>query len=303
MLFFALPLVFSAKYQFFDQKAAESTSTTYVTASSSFDTTSSDSKPFDSSIISISSDSSVLNELDSFELVSDPQECTSELEENKNDSSYTEKSASISYVEKSNTSDDLNNTFDEINKLLAQSRVSNSPPSTQTPLKSLNSNPTKVVSKSETKLPVPIFKVPFKSNSSRKLPNLKNIVSPVGVYIRHGPQYCPLTNVPDRKVATKLFPTAIKENIPQQDDFVVPPVLYKPAKKQQVIDVATAKLPESIDRLVCPKTVIKHEGRIEGRPRHYQSTERRLMEPDLSINDTQFDQDVSIVTQKAPFQL
>lgn len=277
-----------------------------MTASSSFDTAPSGIEPLDSSIISISSDSSFQNELDSFELVSDPQECTSELEEIKNDSSYTEESASISYehyVEKSNTSDDLNNTFDEINKLLGQSRLSNSPPSTQTPLKSLNSNLTKIVSKSDSKLPVPIFKVPFKSISSKKLPNWKNIVSPVGVYIRHGPQYCPLTNVPDRKVATKLFPTAIKENIPEQNDFVVPPVLYKPAKKQQVIDVATAKLPESIDKLVCPKTVIKHERRIEGRPRHHQSMERRLMEPDLSINDTQFDQDVSIVTQKAPFQL
>lgn len=284
-----------------------------MTASTSFDTAPSevtDNETLDSSIITISSDSSAVS--DSFEQVSETdntQECTSW----QNEYSETEKSASISYechLDKSNTSDDLNNTFDEINKLLAQSQVGDSPSSTQTPVKCLNSN--KLVSKSDTKIPVLTvhnFKVPIKSTSSKKLPNLKNIVSPVGVYIRHTPQYRPLINVPDRKVATKLFPsnqTAVKENIPQQTkevDFVVPPVLYKPAKKQQVIDVATAKLPESIDKLVRPQTVIKHEGRIEGRPRHHQSMERRLMETDLSINDTQFDQDMSFVTQKAPFQL
>lgn len=279
-----------------------------MTASTSFDSAPSevaDNQPFESSIITVSSDSSEDNEFDIFEQVSETnntQESTSEQDE-------YEKSASISYEchsDKSDTSDDLNNTFDEINKLLAQSQVSNSP---QTPLKCLNSNTPKILSKSETKIPVPTFKVPAKSVSSKKLPNLKNIVSPVGVYIRHGPQYRPLTNVPDHKVAIKLFSPhhiGIKENLPQRNeevDFVIPPVLYKPAKNQKVIDVATVKLPDSIDKLVHPQTVIKHEGRIEGQPRHYQSIERRLMEPDLSLNDTQFDQDVSILTQKAPFQL
>lgn len=152
---------------------------------------------------------------------------------------------------------------------------------------------------------------PIKKTPSKILnPLLKNVVSPVGVYINHTPKYCPMIkNKPQSRTATKLCqpgPSSFKENIPVGLDMAIPSVIYKPAKTKFDTQEQEVNLPENIKKLISPQVVTKHERRIEADARK-QSVERRLLESELSIDVSQCDQDtlsdISILTHKQPFNL
>ncbi|CAH1127672.1 unnamed protein product [Ceutorhynchus assimilis] len=157
-----------------------------------------------------------------------------------------------------------------------------------------------------------IFKVPNKPirTPSKLNPALKNVVSPVGIYIKHSPKVCPMRNAPPpTKLKLPLYThtshaisSSHKENIPASEDFDMPTVIYKPARKQIATEVRQVNLPNSINKLVNPQVVTKHEARTDN---CNQSIERRLMESDYSINlslDTTAG-DVSILTHNQPFNL
>ncbi|XP_050308819.1 uncharacterized protein LOC126745136 [Anthonomus grandis grandis] len=161
----------------------------------------------------------------------------------------------------------------------------------------------------------PAFKVPAKPAKSPLRPNLKNIVSPVGIYIKHSPKYCPLIKVPANERLHKspsllpktLYPStasSLKENIPSQHfvNMEIPSVIYKPAKTRIETVVREVNLPDSIKKLVKPEVVTRHKMRINNKVD--ESIERRLMESDLSIDTSNVSDfgDVSVVTHKQPFR-
>jgi len=159
------------------------------------------------------------------------------------------------------------------------------------------------------------FKVPIKplkkiTTPNKPNPSLKNIVSPVGVYIKNSPQYCPMVkatktrNTPQSKTLKKCGAVAMKENIPSTSRMEIPldlpMVIYRPAKNQKTINDEGLKLPQNIKKLVASTTVIKHEERIKTADCN-ESIERRLMESDFSIDASC--NDISILTNKQPFKI
>ncbi|XP_066148190.1 uncharacterized protein [Euwallacea fornicatus] len=225
--------------------------------------------------------------------------------------------------EKKDSLDDLNNTFEEMNRLLGLMEKTGSKQehdkSKDAPQSALNKQlPIKQTSNFKSKLPqlkrqpqsTLAFKPPLSKPPKRLItpckttnPALRNIISPVGVYIKSGPKYCPMVKVPETKLKSEIkLVREQKENIPQDIasdlNCQIPSVIYTPAKYKLVTEVVDVKLPESIKKRVGGQVVTKHEQRVARRLD--QSIERRLMESDLSINES-VNQDVSILTQKQPF--
>ncbi|XP_066256001.1 uncharacterized protein [Euwallacea similis] len=225
--------------------------------------------------------------------------------------------------EKKDSLDDLNNTFEEMNRLLGlaeeagtvqehdKSKEASKPTlNKQQPIKQTPNFISKLPQLKRQPLPTSTFKPPSGKPPKRLVtpckttnPALKNIISPVGVYIKSGPKYCPMVKVPETKLKPEIkLIREQKENIPQDItsdlDCQIPSVIYTPAKYKLVTEVVDVKLPESIKKRVGGQVVTKHEQRVA--KRLDQSIERRLMESDLSINES-VNQDVSILTQKQPF--
>ncbi|KAL1509818.1 hypothetical protein ABEB36_004498 [Hypothenemus hampei] len=163
--------------------------------------------------------------------------------------------------------------------------------------------------KNSSKIPVSAlgtFKIPRSvQNTPQKFPkpHLKNIVSPVGVYIKNTPQYSQLikTTTQLKKIQPTFLHLARKENVAPQGD--IPMVVYKPAKSKIASVTQDVKLPKNIQKLISPRVVTKHEGRIELKSSDV-SIRRKLSDSNLTINDSLLSNpDTSILTHKQPFQL
>lgn len=143
--------------------------------------------------------------------------------------------------------------------------------------------------------------------------NNKNIVSPVGIYIKYSPK-TPLTtyvkpNECKKGVISHIpqSPKIIKTTKENRD--VLPPVVYQPAKNKLFTMQEQLILPASIDKMVKKSNVIKHEKRVKMVIQDEHSVQRKLnMETELtkaSISDSLLDennQDVSVLMSKQAFR-
>lgn len=147
--------------------------------------------------------------------------------------------------------------------------------------------------------------------------NTKNIVSPVGVYIKYSPRAPLIKHVKapheNLVVPHQVFKSPLhssKENKENHD--VIPPVVYKPARKKLYTVSENMYLPPSIERMVKPSYIINHEKRINAAGDKYDDVVRRVEgESELtrgSIGDSLLDQldetnqDVSILARRNAFQ-
>ncbi|KAJ8974170.1 hypothetical protein NQ317_004847 [Molorchus minor] len=110
--------------------------------------------------------------------------------------------------------------------------------------------------------------------------HLKNVVSPVALYIKNSPSFPLKQNVPQKEllkiVTSKIPKPAMKENLAE-----LPEVVYKPSTKQINSREKDIVLPPSIKRLnVKEPRITKHEGRI-----HQSASSKGLAGRKLLSND------------------
>ncbi|KAF7287795.1 hypothetical protein GWI33_003426 [Rhynchophorus ferrugineus] len=151
-----------------------------------------------------------------------------------------------------------------------------------------------------------IFKVPSKPLKTVLTPSkptsifLKNVVSPVSVYINNTPKYSPVVknSVTQRRLEKPNIPSAKKENIPSKSCNLdeIPAVIYKPSKTKHITNEKDIHLPGSIKKLIKDPTLTKHCQKIVDCD---QSIERRLIEDEVSIdNSLMAKTDISVLTNK-----
>ncbi|XP_072379875.1 uncharacterized protein [Diabrotica undecimpunctata] len=125
---------------------------------------------------------------------------------------------------------------------------------------------------------IPLFKkspksfrmpnVPSKIKTSQKMlkPNLKDIVSPVRMYINYSPNPILKQNVHlvDRKVTKPDISSRIPEIKRNDNVESLPNAFYKPSKNQILASEKHLHLPASIGKMVIKSNVIKSEKKYQG---------------------------------------
>lgn len=157
------------------------------------------------------------------------------------------------------------------------------------------------------------FRVPKTLIKPKSVVNNKNIVSPVGLYIKYSPK-TPLTTHVKQSPQKKLVSPS---QIPQPQHFVknkdnmenFPEVVYQPAKNKLYTVKENLHLPASIDKLVKKSNLIKHERRMNlGRHDEYSVGIKLETETELtksSIGNSLLDesnQDVSVLASRQAFK-
>lgn len=129
-----------------------------------------------------------------------------------------------------------------------------------------------------------------------KSPSYKNVVSPLGVYIKTGPSAPFVHKLTPRPM--KNFSVASSLNTKQIATFDnLPKVVYKPAQMKVVSGTETVKLPPSVKKL-CPQSIksIVHSDRVVQREI---DVSKELENTDLStLSSTILTEDVSILNVK-----
>lgn len=167
-----------------------------------------------------------------------------------------------------------------------------------------------------------MFKVPAKSVKHLKQPKyFKDIVSPVGVYIKNSPSPQFVKNITpttssrffNSKSVEKIRSPSTTTTASSRSGYVrsqleFPEVIYKPSKRQLVLSNDRLNLPGSIKKLVPEATCVKHEQRIVAPQKPGDiSIRSRLMRDDFSLGgdsmllDDTANPDVSVLAIKQAF--
>ncbi|KAG5869750.1 hypothetical protein JTB14_018080 [Gonioctena quinquepunctata] len=144
------------------------------------------------------------------------------------------------------------------------------------------------------------MKLPSKAYP-KTCPNVKNIVSPVGLYIRYSPQPVLKRNVECTKMGTINFPPQAVNHKNKGNLDNIPAVIYKPSKKQIVTSEKEQAIPMSLEKMIKESNLTRHDKKI--RQNKNTSIIRRKLEMNMdltgsSISDSLLDdsnEDVSIL--------
>lgn len=162
--------------------------------------------------------------------------------------------------------------------------------------------------KMTSKLPkqVNTLKNPAKSNIFRTSPNYKTIVSPVAMYIKNSARTPLKHNVPAKQLPLRHLNAGAPHNKfnKQTHEFLLPTVTYKPTKTAIVSHEMGQKIPESIKKYIPQKPeVIKHEGRMLNK--NSIEPEKKILMEDLTLMDSTLlqlsSQDISMLAVKNAF--
>lgn len=154
------------------------------------------------------------------------------------------------------------------------------------------------------------IRTPLKSS---KPSTFKNIVSPVGLYIKYSPRV-PLTTYVKPNNHQMTIP--VKNKKPEKVSKgnwnnldLAPAVIYQPSKKKLYTVDEHLNLPPSINKLVKAGTVVKHEKRILSEKHDNFETEHKLLNAgeitNCSINDNTLNasiMDVSVLASRQAFK-
>ncbi|XP_056641877.1 uncharacterized protein LOC130448485 [Diorhabda sublineata] len=140
------------------------------------------------------------------------------------------------------------------------------------------------------------FKVPTLPLKSK--PNLKDIVSPVRMYIKYSPKPVLKRNVDP--IATKLYQKP-KNSSKENGSDIPSNVIYKPSKKPVLGSEKAISLPKSLNKLVIKSTVTKHERNpVSVKTDVSLNSECELTKN--SLNESQFsDQNMSVLHKKPAY--
>lgn len=133
------------------------------------------------------------------------------------------------------------------------------------------------------------FKLPLKPVKGKTTPNhrtplsqqkiFKNVISPIGIYI-NSPSLVTKKNVITKTIPMLKSPAKIESvSGNKENNFVLPEVVYKPAKKVIALDKKDIFLPSSLRKMVPESVITEHEVRI----RKDTSMGRKLLEEDLTV--------------------
>ncbi|XP_018562263.1 uncharacterized protein LOC108904266 [Anoplophora glabripennis] len=172
-------------------------------------------------------------------------------------------------------------------------------------------NNTYTLKKMSPKTDFKIPEIPFRQKLTTPTPpksglNLKNIVSPVALYIKSSPRIPLKQNVPLRElpriVTTTSTKSSNKENLVGME---FPEVAYKPSKSQKTTTEEPVVVPPYMKKLITEGHITKHEGRLKPK-RNDSKVSRKLLQSD--VTNTTIDQslldntgDVSVLTNKQAF--
>ncbi|XP_063928137.1 uncharacterized protein LOC135141200 [Zophobas morio] len=155
------------------------------------------------------------------------------------------------------------------------------------------------------------FKLPLKPAKSRfHTPNaksnlvptkqFKNIISPVGVYIKNSPCVV-LKHNASVKTVSALKSTPETDVIPNNDDGIIfPEVVYKPRKKVVKSVQKEVILPSSLQKMVQEPIITQHECRTQGKTRS--EIVQKLEDGNLTVDSSILNpSDVSYINLKQAF--
>ncbi|KAF5300389.1 hypothetical protein FQR65_LT01010 [Abscondita terminalis] len=130
-----------------------------------------------------------------------------------------------------------------------------------------------------------VFKQPTPKPSSSNTRNFKNVVSPVGVYIRS--LRSPIMRTAKNSNAKTLFVSEEPViNVKKSNEVELPKVIYKPPRRVITATESSIKLPSNIKKILpSPITVIKHEGRLRPVATNKPEINEQLLHDDLSIGE------------------
>ncbi|XP_023017345.2 uncharacterized protein isoform X1 [Leptinotarsa decemlineata] len=114
------------------------------------------------------------------------------------------------------------------------------------------------------KIPVtPVWqKLPSKT-SPRTCSNFRNIVSPVGMYIRHSPQPVLKKNVDPTRMGRVKVETSPSHNHKNKENLDnLPAVIYKPGKTQITTAERKQALPPSIEKMILEPGLTRHDRKL-----------------------------------------
>lgn len=164
------------------------------------------------------------------------------------------------------------------------------------------------------KSPAGLFRVPKTPNKPKStvLQN-KNIVSPVGLYIKYSPKAPLVTHVKSNNqqkgIVVSPKPTHKFQKKDKENVEMLPSVVYKPARNQLFTLNEHLHLPPSIDKLVKKSNIIVHKSRIISKVPDKDEIERKLMSDseltqssisDSLLNET--DHNVSVLINRPAFK-
>ncbi|CAH1141139.1 unnamed protein product [Phyllotreta striolata] len=163
--------------------------------------------------------------------------------------------------------------------------------------------PTTAAIKSGSHKYTPEFKKPIASGLpkciSRTNPNLKDIVSPVRMYIKNSPRPVLKQNVNSTSKLPILRNTHAPTKKNKENSTVLPNVVYTPAQKQILESNESFHLPPSLDKMIKKGVVIKHvSGSRNFHPSDTLNPQAELTQNIFSNSSTASDSDVSFLHRK-----
>lgn len=162
----------------------------------------------------------------------------------------------------------------------------------------------------------PNFKIPglpprsklTHTTPQKACPNLKDIVSPVALYIKNSPRFPLKQNVPLKELSKIVTSTSTSTKSANKANLFaeMPEVIYKPSKKQIVSTEKHIVIPPYMRKLnIRVAQITKHEGRINHESDRSKVSEKLLLADitNRSIDQSLLDStgDISVLTNKQAF--